>query len=190
MVAVFLRGEFDSPRFGAELARLLRQAEVEPAIITSPDLNDDGANSRRRRLLGQVRGFEEDRSLFRKFPPDVQWERAMVTATELKRVRYVSYDFWVELSGGSRMPADAARRIAQGVEIFRQSNDSFWSAANALRAGVSFPEMILVTHDGETLVVVEGHVRLTAFMLGPHQIPTELEVVLGRAAKMTDWPLY
>lgn len=190
MVALFLRGEFDSQRFGAQLARVLQQDEVDPTVIASPDLNDDGENSYRRRVLGQIRGFEQDTSLFRKFPPDVQWERAIVTATELKRVRYVNYDYWVELSGGSRMPEDAVRRIEQGVEIFRQNNDSFWDAANALRAGARFREMILVTHDGERLVVVEGHVRLTSFMLAPHLIPRELEVILGRSDKMTDWPLY
>ncbi|MCH8161475.1 MAG: hypothetical protein IIB88_06225 [Chloroflexi bacterium] len=50
--------------------------------------------------------------------------------------------------------------------------------------------MILATHDRTRLVVIEGHLRLTAYMMEPHLVPDELEVILGSSDRMTDWRLY
>jgi hypothetical protein len=43
----------------------------------------------------------------------------VITPAELATVRYVDYDYWVELSGGSRLAVDAAPRIRAGVAPFR-----------------------------------------------------------------------
>jgi len=40
------------------------------------------------------------------------------------------------------------------------------------------------------LVLVEGHVRLTAFFLFPQVLPAELEVYLGTAEGLQEWGLY
>ncbi len=190
MIAVFVRGELGSKRFGAGFLHTLEQAAIDLSIIKSPDLFDEIENRQRRDLLGETRGFQRDTSLFRMFPEVVRWSRVILTEQKLEHVLYTNYDYWVELSGGSRSPADAAKRIRRGVEIFNQPNDVFWSAAEALRRGASFDEMIFVTHDGKRLVVLEGHVRLTSFMLANDGLPVEVEAILGRSAKMTDWPLY
>lgn len=42
-------------------------------------------------------------------------ERMAITPAELARVRYVDYDYWVGLSGGTRLAADAAPRVRAGV---------------------------------------------------------------------------
>jgi hypothetical protein len=34
-----------------------------------------------------------------------------ITPAELARVRFIDYDYWVELSGGTRLAVDTARRI-------------------------------------------------------------------------------
>jgi hypothetical protein len=46
-----------------------------------------------------------------------------ITPAELARVRYVDYDYWVELSGGTHLAADAAPRIRAGVAPFGVSSD-------------------------------------------------------------------
>ena len=38
-----------------------------------------------------------------------------IAPAELAEVRYVQYDYWDELSGGSRLTVDAAARIRAGV---------------------------------------------------------------------------
>ena len=40
------------------------------------------------------------------------------------------------------------------------------------------------------LVVLQGHARLTAFMLRPDTLPAELEVLVGSSPAMTGWGLW
>jgi hypothetical protein len=58
----------------------------------------------------------------------------------------------------------------------------------AVAGGARFPPLILVTTGpGGALVVLEGHARLTAFMLARDQLPLELEVLTGSSPAMTRW---
>ena len=57
--------------------------------------------------------------------------------------------------------------------------------ADALAKGASFPELILVGADEHApLVLLEGHVRLTAYFLQPDCIPPSLPVIVGYAEGM------
>ena len=191
MIAVFLACELGSFRFGDHLRQLLQRDAVEPAVIEAPALASEQQNKYRRRLLGEVRGLGHDRANFHGFPDDVTWERCFLTPNEVSRIEYCNYSYWLELSNGTRKPADGAARIKQGVkQIMRQSTENFRRGAAALRAGTTFREMILATHDRTRLVVIEGHLRLTAYMMEPHLVPDELEVILGYSDRMTDWHLY
>ena len=191
MIAVFLACELGSFRFGENLKQLLRRDAVEPAVIEAPDLADEQQNDYRRRLLGEVRGLDHDRANFHGFPDDVTWERCLLTPDEVSRIEYCDYSYWLELSKGTRRPADGAARLKQGVkQIMRQSTAQFRRAAAALRAGTTFREMILATHDRDRLVVIEGHLRLTAYMMEPDLVPDELEAILGSSDRMADWHLY
>ncbi|HEY0278760.1 MAG TPA: hypothetical protein VGC32_10890 [Solirubrobacterales bacterium] len=66
------------------------------------------------------------------------------------------------MSGGTRLPGDAARRIRAGSRPFDVSNDRFEQAAAALAGGTRFPPLILVGESPDDMVCLEGHVRLTA----------------------------
>jgi hypothetical protein len=58
----------------------------------------------------------------------------------------------------------------------------FWYLAEALKAGASFPELILVGAEAEgPLDLLEGHVRLTAYFLAPECIPPLVPVIVGYA---------
>jgi len=51
--------------------------------------------------------------------------------------------------------------------------------------------MILVTTGpGSDLVVLEGHARLTAFMLAREWLPPELEVLVGSSSTVACWGLW
>ena len=56
-------------------------------------------------------------SALRQFRTDVRWERALLCEDGLTRIEYINYDYWVELSVGSRQPSDAAERVRQGVDL-------------------------------------------------------------------------
>src|SRR5690242_10064581 len=128
MVACFLRGELSSERFGDGIRQALVAAGQAETLVTHPDILDDEANDARRAILAATRGFGEDRELFIDFPPRVRWVRALLTPAELARVRYIEYSYWRELSGGSRLPVDAARRIRDGFRAFGVSNRRFTAA--------------------------------------------------------------
>jgi hypothetical protein len=102
-------------------------------------------------------------------------------------LRYIQYSFWNEPSGGSRRPLDAAARIRDGIVVFgRLPTDGFLTAAESLTVA-AMPELIVVGGPGPRLVVLEGHVRLTALALRPELLPSELEVLLGRSSRISGW---
>lgn len=185
MVACFLRGELSSQRFGPRLRSHLAVAEQPEQLLTHPDLSDAGANSARRALLAATRGYGENRDLFENFPDQVTWIRALLSASEAAGVRYVDYSYWVELSGGTRRPTDAAVRIKAGMRAFDVPNEPFVEAAQALIRGERFPPLILVGESQDNLVCLEGHLRLTAYALAG--FPTGIECLIGTAPTMGHW---
>jgi hypothetical protein len=72
-------------------------------------------------------------------------ERMAITPAELARVRYVDYDYWVELSGGTRLAADAAPRVRAGVAPFGVPSGRALGMAQEVAGGARFPPLILVT---------------------------------------------
>lgn len=188
MVALFLRTELPSDRWRDELEALLERAGLPERVVTDPDLDDDGENQARLRLLTQHRGYGNRTEIFAGFPYDVRWWWMAITASELARVRFIEYDYWVELSGGTRLAVDAAARIRAGVAPFGVPNDGALGMAQAVADGARFPPLILLTTGtGGELVVLEGHVRLTAYMLARDWLPPELEVLVGSSPAMTRW---
>ena len=102
MVACFLRGELTSQRFGGDIRTHLAACGQAEQLLTRPDLSDAKANAARRALLAATRGYGENRGLFGDFPAHVTWIRAVLSADEAAKVRYMNYSYWIELSGGSR----------------------------------------------------------------------------------------
>ena len=80
---------------------------------------------------------------------------------------------------------DAVARIRRGIEAFHVGNGGFWYLADALCGGAVFPELILVgQRKGGPLVILEGHVRATAYLLRPECLPAALPVLIGYAPRM------
>src|SRR5437763_4011770 len=64
MIAVFLRGELDSGRYGKKLRTLLARDRRAEDVLRRPDLGDVEANAYRRRLLEEHRAYERRDGLF------------------------------------------------------------------------------------------------------------------------------
>jgi hypothetical protein len=185
MIACFLLGELTSPRFGSGIRDGLVAVGRSEELLTRADLTDEVANRARRDVLAITRGYGENRELFEYFPPHVHWVRAVLTPDELARTRYVDYSYWNEISGGSRLPADAALRIREGVRVFGVSNQRFIIAARAVARGGHFPPLILAGPSRDSLVCLEGHLRLTAHALAG--FPFEVECLVGTSPLMERW---
>jgi hypothetical protein len=191
MVAAFLQSELASSRFGSQIAALLQQDGRTTDIIQHPNVDDAEQNRYRRYVLDAYRGFDARTGLFDGFPRDVRWKRVLLTPEELRQVRYINYTYWIELSCGTRRPADAAARIAAGSAAFGVSNAPVWAVADALERGEPVPSPILVGSGQEgDVVILEGHVRLTAYFLRPQTIPPAMEAIVGVSPALCHWALY
>lgn len=204
MVALFLATEYPSPRTHQSIQQVLQQEGWPSSLIEQPNLRDEQENAQRRSILGAYRGYGQNTAYFEGLPPDVeyinyfegfpldvQWERAMLSRQELEQVKYIEYDYWVELSGGSRLPRDARKKILAGDEVFGVSHHGVLQMAEAFRAGTRFPTLILVGKNRESpLVVLEGHMRLTAMVLAAECLPAELEVMVGFSEHIENWGCY
>lgn len=177
MIAVFLRGELESQRFGEKLRGLLAGRDLDQL---------DAAG--RRALLEEHRAYESRDGLFGGFPRDVQWFRAALTRYEVLDIQFIHWSWWLQLSGGTRSAREAARRIRAGeltpltAGTDAEEHEAYLSSPSGLIA-VTTPEQ-------EKLVLLEGHVRLTAYALYPHRVPDELELLLGVSESMPKWGLF
>jgi hypothetical protein len=182
VVTAFLRAELDSGRYGDVVRKLLERDGVDADVLARPDLTDPAANRYRSGLLDEYRGFEQRIGLFGGFPERVEWHRAALTPHEVLEILYIDWDWWLEISGGTRRPRDAAEKIRRG-EVPGSTVDEHRMLFDAPQ-----PELIVVTTpDRAKLVVLEGHYRLTAYAMFPERLPAELELHLGEAEDMAAW---
>lgn len=124
MIAIFLRAEVDSPRYGKKLRALLVRDGREVEVLRRPDPSVADDNRYRRGLLEEHRGYESREALFDGFPQRVDWFRATLAATEVLEIRYI-------VEGHARLTAclralprvsarrarDRARRLRRGRRV-------------------------------------------------------------------------
>ena len=162
MIAVFVGSELESDRWREKLQEL---GDLDP-----------------RALLEGHRAYESRQGLFLGFPYDVEWFRATVTTHELLDVLYINWDWWLRISAGTRSAREAARRIRSGeVPGSTAEEHEPWAARPQP------PLIIVTTPDWAKLVLLEGHVRLTAYALFPERVAEELEILLGISPQMPQW---
>ena len=188
MVALFLKTEIDSARWRPKLLRVADDLECPIEILKYPDTTVSADNRLRAKVLARFRGYGEDRDLFESYPDEVVWHWVMLDHMDLNRTKYVNYSYWNELTDGSRRPMDAAATIREGIEVFGVSNEGFLKSAAALRNGAKFPEPILLAPKAAgDLIILEGHVRITAYALAGSDAPYPMLALLGLASGFSSW---
>ena len=186
VIAAFLRAELDSERYGPKLHGLLDRDGRDESVLRQPSLASTDDNAYRLALLDEHRAYERREGLFLGFPAGVDWSRAVLARDELLDILYIDWDWWLRVSGGSRRPRDAAARIRAG-EVAGITVEEHQPIATAL-GSPGAPELIAATTPALTpIVLVEGHVRVTAVALFPELVPEELEILLGVSPEMARW---
>lgn len=169
VIASFLRAELTSERFGDAV----RAVVGDERLITQADVHDPAANELRRRALDAYRG-EYLGDLFDRV---TAWWDAELEPAEVLEIRYIAWDFWLDVTGGTRRPRDAASRwLAEG-------------SVDRYRPGAE-PLIVVRAEPSDHLCVVEGHVRLTALAMSPASIPERLGVLLGEGVAVRGWSSY
>ncbi|HUJ66966.1 MAG TPA: hypothetical protein VLX59_15590 [Acidimicrobiales bacterium] len=183
VVAAFLQAEINSPRFGEQLGEAVRRLEAPGGLISAPDTSDHQQNLLRLALFHAYRGVRPLSGLFDGFPDDMTWYRAVLGGRELSGVLYINWDYWLEVSAGSRRPAAALVKLGEdrGVRAV---------AAEIGQGRMPTPIIIVGDPEFSRLVVLEGHIRLTAMVLAYEHLPAEVDVLLGTSPSIGTWPLF
>jgi hypothetical protein len=188
MVLAFLRAEIDSSRFAGLAA--LADLGLDRTLVDQADVSDPEANLRRRQVLLTWRGARRGAAagVFSGFPDDVAWSWVALTPEELADVLYIHWDYWLDVSGGTRRPGDAIARMRAQWDV---PGDDVHEIADALARGSLPPEIIVVgLPPARGLVVLEGHVRLSGLLLRPERLPSEVRVLLGTSLRIAEWACY
>ena len=64
MVALFLKTEIESPRWGSDIVRLLERDDIAREVVDYPDITNSNENEYRLRLMGEFRGYQRNEGLF------------------------------------------------------------------------------------------------------------------------------
>jgi len=188
MILEYLRAEVSSDRFSDSVQETMKKLALDENILSSADLQNDKENRQRRELLGSFRGYGRNQSMFERFPVVTDWKLCSFSQRDLGKIRYIDYSYWNELSGGTHQPVDAAGMISKGVCIYGQSNEGFINAASYIRRGGTFPKMFFLTADFESFVIVEGHLRMTAYAIASNYFD-DIRVIVGKcgADELSGW---
>ncbi|MBD5157071.1 MAG: hypothetical protein HDT13_05505 [Butyrivibrio sp.] len=181
MISEFLKAEYRSERFSEQIKKAMEELSLDGSIISYADLNNANENIARKKLLGKFRGYGLNSELFENFPNEIQWSLCNFVSGDLSNIRYIDYSYWNELSKGTHSPLTAARTILDGIEIYGQSNEGFLKAAEFIKSGGKFFRPILLTSDSEHFVIVEGHLRMTAFALVTEHF-NNIECLVGKCS--------
>jgi hypothetical protein len=157
--------------------RIIRTADEDEVAAAFVRAELDSPRFREEVLAGR-RGWRMG-GLFDGFPDDIEWFRAALTRDEVLAIRYIDWDWWLRISDGTRLPTVAAEHIRAAGEA--EENEPI---AARLRDGTAH-ELIVVGPAPH--VLVEGHVRLTAYAVWPDYLPEELEVFLGESPRIEEW---
>ncbi len=137
------------------------------------------------------RGYGRNDGLFKGLPENMEWERVRMNIGDLSAACYINHDpYWESLSGGTRQVTNAVKRLHAG----EAQNERLFALAKKIEVGEKFPEIILVGRRGKKkLVILEGHARLTAYLLAhksaPH-LPRALEVIIGYSPDIQHWVFF
>lgn len=185
MIHEFLRTEFFSNRFSEQLKKAMSALSMNEQLILSANLGNEDENALRKELLGEFRGYGRNKELFENFPSQIEWVVCSFSEEDLTKIRYIDYSYWNELSAGTRSPLTAAKTVRKGVTIYGQSTEGFLHTAKYIENGGSFQNMIFLTADFKSFVIVEGHHRMTAYALTPKHFDN-IRCIVGKCSQ-SDW---
>jgi hypothetical protein len=191
VISVFLKAEIESSRFRDKLLSILENHHVSLSSINQPDILNVHENEDRRKIIGEYRGFGFKKDLFEDFPSEVSWFRVNLTPEELSKVQYINWDYWLEVTNDTRLPLVLVKKIRNNTLPDNEEVRRFKAVAKEIESGKKFQEMIMVAKDEKSrLVVLEGHLRLTAYILSKKPLQASIEVIIGFSDQITKWGNY
>ena len=179
MIAIFLNGEIKSERWVNRINEIIQKNNVNKNIIINPNLNNNDENQLRKLVLKIFRGYN-NKEIFKNFPKKIDWNWALLDKNDILKIKYITYDYWEELTNGTRYAKDSVINIRNNIEIFGVSNNNFIKLSEYIKNGNKIEPLIILApvENKEKMIILEGHARLTAINLVIEYI-TEIKVLIG-----------
>jgi hypothetical protein len=109
-------------------------------------------------------------------------------------VRFIDYSYWNELSGGSRRPADVLPTLRAGrlpSWLSELGTDWCFRFADRLATVDAVDDLIVMaTPDLGSLVLLEGHARMTAIFVGGNERRLTVRAYLGLSPAIEQWECF
>lgn len=188
MVLAFLKAEIESPRYKDHIKDFFNRPGYTKNLIDKADLKNPIENQVRLNCLS-YRGFRDRQYLFQGFPCNILWERAYIKNSEIGSLKYIRDLGWLKLSSGTRLVSIGAKNIyySQNNEI----NTKVRAVQKLIKSGTILPELILASKNRRSeLILIEGHVRATAYELTKDYLPDEIEIIAGYSEDLSNWIWY
>jgi hypothetical protein len=192
MIALFLNGELKSARWADKIEKIIEKENINKNIIENPNLNNNDENNLRKLVLRIFRGYN-NKELFENFPKKIDWNWVLLDKNDILKIKYITYDYWEELSNGTRYAKDSVINIKNNIEIFGVSNNGFIKISEYIKNGNKIDPLIILAPvtKNDNMIVLEGHARITAINLVIEYI-NEIKVLLGfvKETDLNKWNKY
>lgn len=166
MLLEYLKSEIDSKRFGEKLKNTMKELGFSEELIRNPDLENLIENERRKLIMKKFREYPTG-DIFERFPKEIKWNYVEFEEGDIDKIFYVNWSYWNEMSNYTSKPTEAAKSINKGVEFFDVPNERYLQGLQSLERGIKFEPIIAITYNGEKIVLIEGHSRMTVYGLKP-----------------------
>ncbi|MCB0104610.1 MAG: hypothetical protein KDE50_06830 [Caldilineaceae bacterium] len=180
MIAIFLRAEVNSLRFGEQLGKVMAELGLSvEALFASP--YDPAANIARKNVLVAYRGWGKYESVFGGMPDDIDWYWTELSEQDIReRVFTIKWGFEEEFH----------TRSADGISSANQrgQEDSIVQLRNAVAEGRVLEPPILLAESGlRRVVILEGHSRILSYLAQPALVTFPIAAMIGVSDRMSEW---
>ncbi len=189
VILEFLNAEIGSPRWASELEQLLQQEGYDKSLISRGDTSDDTENAVRKEILYQFRDCEDKRH-FHGLPEDIVWHTTLLSGEDIAKLRYMNYPFWVNLSGWSRLAIEGAGNLER-AGVRSDLVNHIKQTAKLIIERETLPRIILLAKSiKDDPVILEGHIRATAYCLNIEKMSGSIEAIVGYSKNIESWKWY
>lgn len=166
MLLEYLKSEIDSNRFSEKLKKALDDLDISSNIILNGNLDDEYENRQRKVLMQEFREYPTG-DIFKGFPKEFKWYFVEFEKDDFDKIFYLNWPCWNERTNNTAKPSEAAKNILNGIEFSDIPNAKFLKGLDYLEKSGKFDPIIAVTCNGEKMVLIEGHSRVTVYALKP-----------------------
>lgn len=166
MLLEYLKCEVNSNRFSQKLEKTLEELNLTQDIILKANLNSSQENEQRKIIMNKFREYPTG-DIFKNFPKKIKWLYVEFEEADFEKIYFLNWPSWNERTDNSGKPADAAKKIYNGIEYSDIPNESFFKGMEYLKSGNKFSPIIAITCNEEKFVLIEGHSRVTVYAMNP-----------------------